>query len=402
MHVVVIGAGLGGLAAAVAADRAGHAVTVLERAPTLREAGAGIGIMPNGVLALDTLGLGAPVRAQAGPLDTGGGMRDRHGNRLLTADLAAVQERAGAPLVVVRRSWLHGLLADTLAPGTVLTDTPVTALHDAGDHVELRTGGGPVHADAVVVADGAHSRLRAALLPEHPGLAGSGEFAARAIAPAAPSGVPLAVGEFVDHRTGDRFGCLPLADGGVYWYATWHGPSPTDPAERHRWLRDRRAGWHPAAVALIDATPADAVHVVETEQLVRPLPALAIGRVALLGDAAHAMTPDLGQGACQAFEDAVTLGAVLDRASVADVPAALREYDALRRPRVDALQRECRRMHRLLGLTGWLARLRDALLRRVPQALAVRALAAQYRFPVRGSIAAWPQRETIGNGRSRS
>jgi 2-polyprenyl-6-methoxyphenol hydroxylase-like FAD-dependent oxidoreductase len=387
MHIAVIGAGLGGLAAAAAADRAGHTVTVLERSPALRETGAGIGIMPNGVLALDALGLGEPVRAQAGPPDAGGGIRDRHGKPLLTADMAAVKDRVGAPLVVVRRSWLHGLLAHALAPGIVLTGTPVTELRDAGDHVELRTGGGPVHADAVVVADGARSGLRSALLPEHPGLAGSGEFAARAIAPAAPAGVPLPVGEFVDHHTGDRFGCLPLADGGVYWYATWHGTAPADPAGRHRWLRDRRSGWHPATVALIDSTPADAVHVVETAQLVHPLPTLAVGRVALLGDAAHAMTPDLGQGACQAFEDAVTLGAVLDGASAADVPAALRDYDATRRPRTSDLQRECRRMHRLLGLTGWRGRLRDALLRRVPRALAVRSLAAQYRFDVRGSIA---------------
>jgi 2-polyprenyl-6-methoxyphenol hydroxylase-like FAD-dependent oxidoreductase len=387
MHVAVIGAGLGGLAAAVAADRAGHTVTVLERASALREAGAGIGIMPNGVLALDALGLGAPVRAQAGPPDSGGGMRDRHGSPLLTADLAAVQERAGAPLVVVRRSWLHRLLAGALAPGIVLTGTPVTALYDAGDHVELRTGGGPVHADAVVVADGAHSRLRSALLPGHPGLAGSGEHAARAIAPAAPAGVQLPVGELVDHHTGDRFGCLPLADGGVYWYTTWRATAPADPAERHRWLRDRRSGWHPATLALIDATPADSVHVVETQQLVHPLPTMAVGRVALLGDAAHAMTPDLGQGACQAFEDAVMLGAVLDGTSAADVPAVLRGYDAIRRPRTSALQRECNRMHRLLGLTGWRGRLRDALLRRVPPGLAARSLAAQYRFEARGSIA---------------
>jgi len=388
MHIAVIGAGLGGLAAAVAADRAGHTVTVLERAPAPREAGAGIAIMPNGVLALDALGVGEPVRAQACAGDTGGGMRDRHGNPLLTTELATVRERAGAPLVVVRRPWLHRLLLDALAPGIVLTASPVKQLRDAGDHVELRTGGGPVHADAVVVADGARSALRSALLPRHPGLQGSGEFAARAIAPAAPAGVALPVGELIDHRTGDRFGCFPLADGGVYWFSSSHEPAPADPAERHRWLRERRSGWHPATVGLIEATAPDAVHVVETAQLVRPLPTLVKGRVALLGDAAHAMTPDLGQGACQAFEDAATLGAVLDRVGPADVPAALREYDAVRRPRTASVQRECRRVHRLLGLTGWRGRLRDTALRLVPSGLAVRSLAAQYRFDIRSSVPA--------------
>ncbi len=115
---------------------------------------------------------------------------------------------------------------------------------------------------------------------------------------------------------------------------------------------------------------------VETAQLVRPLPALAVGRVALLGDAAHAMTPDLGQGACQAFEDAVALGAVLTGVVPADVPAALRIYNARRDGRTAALQRAARRMNRLLGLSGPRARLRDGVLRRIPEALATRALAA--------------------------
>ena len=221
-------------------------------------------------------------------------------------------------------------------------------------------------------ADGAHSRLRAALFPGHPGLRGSGEIAARAIAPR--PAMPLACGELLDHRTGARFGCMPMSADAVYWYATWRGKTQTrrrengDSPSRERRLagalRDDRADWHPCVAALIDAAAED-VHVVETAQLVRPLPTLAVGRVALLGDAAHAMTPDLGQGACQAFEDAVTLASVLDD----DVPAALARYDALRRPRTSALQRRCRQMHRVLTLRGPAGRLRDAALRRVPDPL---------------------------------
>jgi 2-polyprenyl-6-methoxyphenol hydroxylase-like FAD-dependent oxidoreductase len=145
-------------------------------------------------------------------------------------------------------------------------------------------------------------------------------------------------------------------------------------------LRARHADWHPAVGALLAATDPAAVYVTETVRLVAPLPALAVGRIALLGDAAHAMTPDLGQGACQAFEDAATLGALLAGAVPADVPAALLSYDACRRPRTTALQREARRMNRLLRLRGPAGWLRDVALRAVPQALAAPVLARQFAF----------------------
>jgi 2-polyprenyl-6-methoxyphenol hydroxylase-like FAD-dependent oxidoreductase len=226
-----------------------------------------------------------------------------------------------------------------------------------------------VEADLVVVADGAGSRLRTHLFPGHPGLEGSGECAARALAPAGLAVEPVP-GELLDHRTGERFGCMLLADGRTYWYATWAitDAVPADPA------------------ALLAATDPAAVHVTETVRLVEPLPALTVGRTALLGDAAHAMTPDLGQGGCQAFEDAAALGALVDGAGPPDVVPALARYDALRRPRTTALQRQARQMNRMLRLRGPAGRLRDTILRAVPGGLAAPALARQFAFdpPRRG------------------
>jgi 2-polyprenyl-6-methoxyphenol hydroxylase-like FAD-dependent oxidoreductase len=132
--------------------------------------------------------------------------------------------------------------------------------------------------------------------------------------------------------------------------------------------------------ALIAASAPDALHVDETARLVEPLPSLASGRVALVGDAAHAMMPDLGQGGCQALEDAVALGDLLTGADPGEVEALLRRYDRRRRPRTSQLIAGASRLNRLFGLTGPAAAVRDTLLRLIPAALATRVLARQFRF----------------------
>jgi 2-polyprenyl-6-methoxyphenol hydroxylase-like FAD-dependent oxidoreductase len=378
MRVVVVGAGLGGLAAAIAVRAAGHDVVVCERAGELRETGAGIGLMPNGVLALDALGLGAQVRAMAVSLGRGeAGLRDHRGRLLLSARQDKVEAALGAPVVVVARQWLHRLLAGALPAGVVHTGVEVHAVHPDGP--SLDTSAGELTADLVIGADGVGSGLRAQLFPSHPGLVGSGEYAARALVtvPESLDHQGLPVGELLDHRTGERFGCMTMSGGKLYWYATW--PATEEPKDTvlRDWLARRRADWHPAVPVLIMAAAIDGVHLDETVRLASPLPSLIAGRVALLGDAAHAMTPDLGQGGCQAFEDAVALGAALAGVQPSGLEAALRRYDTARHPRSSALITASTRTNRMLTLSGPAARLRNLALRAVPEAFATRTMIRQ-------------------------
>ena len=406
MRVVVVGAGLGGLAAAIAVERAGHEVVVCERAPRPRETGAGIGLLPNGVLALDELGVGAEVRTMAMAVPGPAGMRDRRGRLLLATDQDAVTTRVGAPVVVAARRRLHQLLSAALPEGTVRTGVDVLAVTggagftgstrgagsagganlagSAGDG-GVRTSAGELAADLVVAADGVGSTIRAQLFPRHPGVEGVGELAARALV-AVPAGMDadrLPAGELLDDRTGHRFGCMPMADGNVYWYASWRGRRPGD---ARSWLLSAFADWHPAVPALIEATEPDAVRVDELVRLVQPLPSLVAGRVALLGDAAHAMTPDLGQGGCQAFEDAVVLGRELAGVGPDRLAAALAGYDAARGPRTAAMLRASNRMNRLLTLHGPAARLRNLALRSIPSGLATAVYVKQLRMAAAGAL----------------
>ncbi|MGX6512675.1 FAD-dependent oxidoreductase [Rhodococcus sp. SJ-2] len=365
MKVIVVGAGMAGLAAAVGLTQDGHEVTVLERAEEISQAGAGIGVMPNGIRALDRLALGDAVRAHFVPGDGDGTTRDRGGRALLRVRDAEKATPAVDPIVALPRRTLAGILRDALPEGTVKSPVHVTSVDAASGSVVSTTE--TMHADLIVAADGARSRVRRILFPGHPGLKPSGQHAAQAIVPDFTQDVSPIIGEMLDHRSGGRFGTLPMADGSIYWYALWDSRQqvPSDPSSLLRWLRYDRAEWHPAVGDLLSATDPERIHVRETASLARPLPSLTVGRVALLGDAAHAMTPDLGQGASQAFEDAVALIDAI-RTSQHDVPVALRRYDAERRARTARMILLSRLTGRLSSLRGVAGATRDAVMRLMP------------------------------------
>ncbi|WP_433261267.1 FAD-dependent monooxygenase [Actinosynnema sp. CS-041913] len=363
MKVIIVGGGIGGLTAAVAFHQRGWQVGVLERAPEFTEIGAGLSIQPNGLHALDMLGLGDALRS-GGPTDPPAGIRRTNGSWLIRNDVDDLKRRFGQ-WATVHRAALVDLLRAVLPAHALRPGTDVHAVRPDG---AVRHSGGTTTADLVVGADGVHSVTRRSLWPDIPGPRYVGYTTWRLIAP------PHAVdGSVETWGRGERFGHVPMPDGRVYCYLMANAPigSRTN-LDR---LRERFARWHDPIPALLDSARADAVLQHDTYELPE-LRTYVSGKVALLGDAAHAMTPNLGQGACQALEDAVTLASTVDTLGVR---AGLEEYDRARRPRTQMIARRSRQAGTPAHWTSPpLTALRDAALPLLPLSLFGRSITSVY------------------------
>ncbi|MFF5858552.1 FAD-dependent monooxygenase [Streptomyces sp. NPDC012751] len=368
---VVVGGGIGGLAAAIGLRRIGWEVTVVERARTLADVGAGISLHANGIRALDVLGVGEAVRAAARRQYTGG-TRTPGGGWLARMDGAVLERELGTPIVGIPRAALHRLLREALPAGCLVVGAEVMSV-DCSDPGRVRVpfADGVLEADLVVAADGVDSRLRGRLFPGHPGPVYSGSTVLRAIS---EQPVPLRTDFELTWGRGAEFGHIAFSDGRAEWHAVLNAPPGTRYADPLAEMRRRFGGWHDPIPALLDATRPDAVLHHDVRELATPLPAFTADRIALLGDAAHAMTPNLGQGACQALEDAATLAAAL--ATEPTVASALARYDAERRPRSQSVARAARQAGRMgQRLSNPLAvALRNTGLRLAPSGVTVRAI----------------------------
>ncbi|MGF1663186.1 MAG: FAD-dependent monooxygenase [Kineosporiaceae bacterium] len=344
-HVVVVGGGIGGLAAAGFLHRAGLRVTVLERSGSLGDVGAGIQVSPNASRLLADLGVLDRVLDAGVQPDRSVRHRWQDGSVVTSRPLRpAMVERYGFPYVVVHRADLVDALASALPPGCLRLGVRAEAVEDHGPAVTVRTTAGPVPADVVLGADGVHSVVREHVLatPRRPSF--SGDVAYRATVPAADVDVPEPAREvhvwmgpgahLVAYavRRGTVVNLVACVETGRWAEESWDRPG--DVAD----LRAHFAGWAPEVRALLDRVTGTHVWGLFHDD---PLPRWSRGRVALLGDACHPMLPYLAQGGSQAIEDAVTLAELLaGRAGTkpSDVPGLLRRYQDLRRPRTSALQ----------------------------------------------------------------
>lgn len=341
----VVGGGIGGLATAIQLTRGGWTVSLFERAESIPRTGTALGLWPPALAALDTLDLGEAVR-EAGRSQSAGAVLRVDGRRIATLDVAALARRAGDTVRLLSRPRLLALLRDALPTGVIRFGSPV-------DDIRALEG----EYDAVIAADGINSPARTALFgpahrPVHTGVT-------------AWRGTVMGDTDAVSETWGEasRFGITPQEGGRTNWFACARRPEgERAPGHEVPELRARFGHWHAGVRDILDRLDESALLRHDLYHLAPALPSYVKGRIALIGDAAHAMTPDLGRGACEALVDGVAVASAL--LAEPDVPTALRAYDRHRRGPTQRLARTARILNRAVHTRHRrLAVLRDAAIR---------------------------------------
>lgn len=375
MKVIIAGGGIGGVSAAIGLAHQRHGVEILERADGPRVAGAGISLQPNAFQALQELGLDQAVIELS---ESAADARLLHssGRLIQSFDFRRYQtEHSFAPHTIHRAALLEAMLAAAKdADVTINFGQCLETVHDHGNTVEVVLASGETQsADVLIGADGINSRVRAILHGDEPKRY-SGYVCWRGIVQE-----PEVV-DRVDTMTemwgkGMRFGFMKCSESQVYWFATM---STADRSGNIADWKSNFSQWAAPVPDLLKHTPHDQIVFNDISDR-SPIFPWGRGRVTLLGDAAHPMTPNFGQGGAQAIEDSVVLSKLLRRE--ADPVWALREYERHRHPRTKQLVDASRQYGAIAQGGSILSRLvRSQVLPRLPDAVMQKAVRSQFDF----------------------
>ncbi len=365
-HIVIAGAGIGGLCAAIALQRNGFKVTVYEQAEKLTLVGAGLTLWENAIRVLRTLGLADQVLNAGSSLEHFQLKTDR-GETLYTIQPGGLKAGLNELSIAIHRADLHEILIDALTPGSLKLNKTCTGCRQNDEQVVLEFANGETDsADLLIATDGIHSTIRAQIFPRV-ALRYSGYTAWRGVVESSDQ-VAAAMASELWGR-GMRFGIVRIDPGRVYWFAIANQPAGERSAAettKARLLKEF-ANWPHPVMNLIERTHADIILQNDIYDFA-PLPRWTVGRITLLGDAAHATTPNMGQGACMAIESAYSLARSLSMER--DHSSAFARYEKERHTRTARVTRQSHAFGRLGQLeNGLLCGMRNWLMRLVPDGI---------------------------------
>jgi 2-polyprenyl-6-methoxyphenol hydroxylase-like FAD-dependent oxidoreductase len=382
MKAIIIGAGIGGLCTAIALQQSGIETLIYERAPKLEALGAGLALWSNALQVLDSFGVGTAI-AEMGAFNGQGAIRSHRGKSLVQVASNDTHNSESIRSIAVHRAELMNILLEQ-AGNVIKLGHEFTHYQQNSEGITVHfSNGNSDSVDMLIGADGIHSKVRARMHPESQAKY-SGYTVWRGLVPFEHRRMNGVFGE--TWGNGQRFGMMPINNDRVYWFATENVPAGKrySVQETKTHVQNLFASWHDPIPALLKAT--DAAEILHHDIYdIDPIEAWVEGRVALLGDAAHAMTPNMGQGACQAIEDAYALGTVLGKKTLQN---ALAHYQNIRMPRVHQIMSRSRQ----IGQVGQIENpaicwLRNQVVKNMPVAIRNRALNSVIDYDIRSTLA---------------
>lgn len=320
MAIDIIGGGIGGLTTAIALMQKGIKTRVFERAKRFQPIGAGIILANNAMQVYEKLGLRREIERLGHPI-TSMNITDKDLNPLSKIRLKSFEKHYGVKSIAIHRGILQQLLVGTLDPKTILLDKELGQIKRENGYKLEFLDGTAFEARALIGADGLHSMVRRILFNENK-IRSTKQICWRGIANVdLPEHYKAELNEA--WGVGNRFGFVQIGPGKTYWYAleNWIHTNGSFQVKSPYFEE-----FHPLVSTLMEATPVDQIHTDFIYDL-KPLKRWTKDGVCLLGDAAHATTPNLGQGACQAIEDAYVLAACLEKYRI---DKAFKTYERLR------------------------------------------------------------------------